>query len=103
MSSNTKDMKAKYSKDETYPFPSRFGSHTSMLCKEEDKLKDLPKDQRKKLKDNDQKEKPDPLVVLEDENGLYVTDARYLDNGLSDANRYLSNRLKIAKVDEKKS
>ncbi len=60
------------SKDkEEYKYPSRFGSHVSMIEKAEtDKLHD-----------------PD-LVVCKDENGLYVTQLNRLDNGMADANRF---------------
>lgn len=66
---------------EVYTFPSRFGSHASMIVEEH---------------------KPaDPsLVILKDENGLYVTERRRLDIGMADPNRYqdLTNRNKSVKL-----
>lgn len=56
-------------KGELYPFPSRFGSHASMLVNEHDWS----------LQPGE--------VLLEDEYGQYVTTAACLDNGLTDPNR----------------
>lgn len=54
-------------------FPSRFGSHASMI---DEAL-------TKQLKDKS-------LVVLKDERGHYITEMFRLDSGLADPNRYTS-------------
>jgi len=64
-----------------YPYPSRYGSHASMLDKE--KTGELNKDKK---------------VVLEDEHGCYVTDEARIDSGLADPNRYNSSRPRRDKV-----
>ncbi len=81
---------AKAPKVSSYPYPSRFGSHKSMV--EYDPL-------------NPQESTIDPnilgllgvitenRVVCQDENGFYITSRSRLDNGLADPNRYPSNRL----------
>lgn len=56
----------------TYKYPSYFGSHRSMVVKENE----------------------DGTVVCEDEFGQYTTDAKRLDSGMSDPNRYKTERLK---------
>lgn len=61
-----KDTKA------TYKYPSRFGSHKSMVVEENS----------------------DGTVILQDEFGVYTTDATRLDNGLADPKRYDPERLK---------
>ncbi len=53
------------SKVEKYPFPSRYGSHSSMVFSRIGKR-----------------------VICRDEHGLYYTDPERLDNGLADPNRY---------------
>ena len=64
-------------KQESYPYPTRFGSHRSMV--DEDKTADL---------DDDSK------VVLQDEHGFYTTETVRLDNKLADPNRYTGSRLR---------
>lgn len=54
-----------------YPYPSRYGSHSSMIVKDE-------KGNEKTIGD---------LVVLSDENGEYTTSRNKLDNGLTDPSR----------------
>lgn len=71
-------MENPYKKGETYVYPSHFGSHSSMIDEEE----------TKKLDDSN-------LVVLRDEHGIYTTERRRLDDGLTDTNRCVSSRLKI--------
>ncbi|MEI6971461.1 MAG: hypothetical protein WCL44_08065 [bacterium] len=61
------------SKKDAPKFPSPFGSHASM--------------DRKELTEELQKKQP-LLSVLEDENGLYVTETTRLDNKMADPNRY---------------
>lgn len=58
--------------NERYKYPSYFGSHKSMVVKEN----------------------LDGTVVCEDEFGEYTTEKRRLDCGLSDPNRYAEHRLK---------
>lgn len=55
-----------------YPYPSRFGSHASMVIND-----DLI----------------DKNVTCQDEFGEYTTQADRLDNGLADPNRYAESRL----------
>ena len=57
-------------KKETYPYPSRHGSHASMIDEE----------QTSELTD-------EKMVVLKDEHGLYVTYRNRIDNGLADPKR----------------
>ena len=72
-------------KEKKYSFPSRFGSHSSMIDAEEtEKLGDPSR------------------VVLKDEHGTYITERSKLDCGLSDPNRYPLDRLKKL-FDEKKA
>jgi len=59
-----------------YKFPSRFGSHSSMVNEEKTST----------LKDTS-------LVVLEDEFGEYTTERNRLDSGLADPNRYALARI----------
>ena len=65
-------------KQESYKYPTRYGSHSSMI--DEEKTGEL----------NNDKE-----VVLEDEYGYYTTERKRLDSGLSDPNRYKGDRLKF--------
>ena len=65
-------------KHEDYKYPTRFGSHSSMI--DEEKTSEL---------------KDDQIVVLEDEHGYYTTDRKRLDSGLADPNRYNGDRLKF--------
>ena len=67
-------------KQETYDYPTRFGSHSSMI--DEEKTEELKDDQE---------------VVLKDEHGYYTTHKKKLDSGLADPNRYDGNRLKFFK------
>ena len=58
-----------------YPYPSRYGSHLSMV--DEEKTGELNKENK---------------VVIQDEHGYYITDENRLDNGLADPNRYSASR-----------
>ena len=79
-------LKAKASKmaptsQAKYPFPSLYGSHASMM-----------------VKDNE-----DGTVVCKDEFGEYVTPKNRLDCGLADPNRYAESRIaKLFQGKEKK-
>ncbi len=57
-------------KKEDYLYPSRYGSHASMI--DEEKTSEL----------TDEK-----MVVLKDEHGMYITYKDRLDNGLADPKR----------------
>ena len=59
-----------------YSYPSRFGSHSSMINEEATGKLNDPK-----------------RVVLEDEFGLYETDRNRLDTGAADPNRYVQSRI----------
>lgn len=63
-------------KGATYSYPSRFGSHTSMI----------DQDETTKLGDA-------ALVACRDEFGVYVTEKARLDTGLADPKRYVETRL----------
>ena len=64
-------------KKEVYEYPSRYGSHSSMI--DEEKTEEL-QDKNK--------------VVMHDEHGYYTTDKSRLDSGIADPNRYNdTNRL----------
>mgnify|MGYP001225576757 CR=1 FL=1 len=63
-------------KHETYAYPSRFSSHSSMI--DEEKTSEL---------DDENK------VVLLDEHGYYTTSRDRLDSGLADSRRYTASRL----------
>ena len=74
----SKNSRNKSVKQEAYNYPSRFGSHSSMVVEEP----------RASLKENQ--------VELEDEYGKYVTTKDRLDTGLNDSNRtngYLRERI----------
>lgn len=71
---------AKANKTSSYKYPSRFGSHSSMV------VESATNDRSEYDGDAD-------LVVCEDEFGQYETSRTRLDNGLADPNRYLSSRL----------
>ena len=60
-------------KNEKYPYPSHYGSHSSMIDKE----------LTKKLKDKN-------MIVCKDEIGCYVTYRNRLDNNLADPRRHSS-------------
>jgi len=64
-------------KPEAYTYPTRYGSHASMVDME--KTGELNKENK---------------VVIQDEHGYYVTDESRLDSGLADPNRYKISRLK---------
>jgi len=64
-----------FGKKEKYPYPSRHGSHSSMINEEQTAELDA-------LFGNSLQ------VVLEDEKGFYITQKRRLDTGLADPNRY---------------
>lgn len=55
-------------KKSRYPYPSRFGSHSSMI--------------------QDSPENNDKYCVCLDEHGSYLTERAKLDNGMADPNRY---------------
>ena len=74
----------KREKETPYNYPSRFGSHASMV----------DKDRTDKLGNPD-------LVVCKDEFGFYTTYKRRLDSGLADPNRY-DNRGKWDQEKKKK-
>lgn len=60
---------------ETYAYPSRFGSHSSMMNYEKTaELYELKQDS--------------DLVVLTDEFGDYITFRKHLDSKMADPNRY---------------
>lgn len=61
-------------KQKAYSFPSRFGSHTSMLSTDRDTVLE-------------------GQVYCVDEYGKYLTERSRLDSGLADPNRYSVNRL----------
>lgn len=71
----TKKQSGPPQKKAAYPYPSRFGSHLSMLNTE------------KSMVENG-------IVVLTDEHGDYKTELVRLDNGLADPNRYATSRLR---------
>lgn len=60
---------------ETYDYPSRFGSHSSMV--------NYSKTASAYELTNDES-----IIVCTDEFGDYVTKRRFLDSGLADPNRY---------------
>lgn len=59
--------------------PSAFGSHKAMIS--EEWTQKLPQDS--------------PLVVLEGDDGFYVTEWSRLDSGISDPNRYASPEFRV--------
>ena len=63
-------------KPEAYTYPTRYGSHASMV--DEEKTNEL----------NDENK-----VVIQDEHGYYITDKSRLDSGLADPKRYNTSRL----------
>jgi hypothetical protein len=63
-----------------YPYPSRFGSHNSMVV--------LPVD----IEDESINGQPG-VVCCKDEFGTYITEISRLDNGRADPNRYKTSRL----------
>ena len=63
-------------KPEPYTYPTRYGSHESMV--DEEKTNEL----------NDENK-----VVIQDEHGYYITDKSRLDSGLADPKRYNTSRL----------
>jgi hypothetical protein len=67
-------------KKEKYPYPSRYGSHASMVDNEATaQLADAQN------------------VVCMDEDGWYVTEKRRLDNGVSDSNRHANSHARDMK------
>ena len=62
-------------KQEVYKYPSRFGSHKSMVVTESPTEEESGK------------------VICEDEFGRYETQVNRLDNGCADPNRFASSRL----------
>jgi len=67
-------------KQEPYKYPTRYGSHSSMIDEEK----------TAELEDKN-------MVVLEDEHGYYTTYRDRLDTGLSDPKRYSVGRLNFYK------
>lgn len=65
--------KSGYVKKEIYPYPSRYGSHNSMVVQ----------DETSKLTNKD-------MVVCKDEHGKYITEKKYLDCGLADPYRIIN-------------
>ena len=68
-----------FGKKEKYPYPSRHGSHSSMINEQETSELEALFGHSKQ-------------VALEDEKGLYITEKRRLDTGLADPSRYSSRR-----------
>jgi hypothetical protein len=66
-----------------YPYPSQFGSHASMVVKEE----------TEQLAD-------DKLVVCKDAYGMYVTEKDRLDCGLADPNRNCNPKWRTKNLEE---
>ena len=69
MANKYQQVKSK-TKKEKYSYPSRFGSHESMIDEEATE------------------KRTDDKVVLRDEHGPYVTERSRLDTKLADPNRY---------------
>lgn len=69
MGRKTPKAHAKVSAKKQYPYPSRFGSHQSMVIEERGKW-----------------------VICEDENGRYATNPKFLDSGLADPHRYSTSK-----------
>ena len=67
-------------KIEQYKYPSRFGSHESMIASAP-----LTQEERESWKEGE--------VICEDEFGRYKTRRNRLDDGLADPARYASRRL----------
>ena len=65
-------------KVEPYAYPSRYGSHSSMV--DEEKTNQLGSEDE---------------VVLKDEWGFYTTKRDRIDSGLSDPKRYCTSRVKF--------
>lgn len=55
-----------------YEYPSRYGTHSSMILKEE--TEDIGMEE---------------VVICKDEYGKYATTTRHVDSGMADPNRYL--------------
>jgi hypothetical protein len=67
----SKPNKNPYQQKKIYPYPSEYGSHSSMI---DEKL-------------TEELNKPN-MVVCRDEHGTYITERKRLDDGLADINRY---------------
>lgn len=76
MANSAKNIKAQFSNNKTYAYPSWLGSHKSMV--------DQPATEALNQTGK---------VVIKDEYGYYTTDANRLDNKCADPNRYASSRL----------
>jgi len=73
-------------KSEKYEYPSHFGSHKSMV--DEEATKQLSVNNIvKELEQDSIFTSLDKLVVCRDGIGLYLTEEKRLDNGLSDVHR----------------
>jgi len=59
------------SKDEKYPYPSRYGSHESMVVENKE---------------------GEPWIVCKDEKGPYVTSRTHLESGLMDPYRLTTSK-----------
>lgn len=106
-----------FAKNEVYPYPSVFGSHASMLDKPMNEalnkklageVPDLQEDQlnilnslMKDMVGSDIEGGVPEYVILKDEHKtntkpvhhFYVTERKYLDNGMADPYRYRTSRL----------
>lgn len=100
-----------------YPYPSRFGSHASMIREEIPKVyqttlvvKDFARvshDEQEAMlrvfrnsfdgKVNQRVGSVSTLLVLQDELGAYITSPENLDNGLADPNRYCNREPVVLK------
>lgn len=71
MAQRAKASKLQVGPQGKYPYPSQYGSHASMVVREND----------------------DGTVVCKDEYGEYVTEKKRLDDGTADPKRYAISRL----------
>jgi hypothetical protein len=80
--------------DEAAAYPSRFGSHQSMVDEKatEAGVGTLLRIESGKVTKTKYTLKEDE-VFLQDENGLYATKKNRIDSGMSDPNRYCPTRL----------
>lgn len=71
-----------WQKEEPYKYKSRYGSHKDMLKEEfQESFESLGRHDK---------------VICIDECGEYETEARRIDSGLADPNRYSSNRVRLS-------
>jgi hypothetical protein len=100
-----------YAKDESYKFPSYFGSHASMVDQSltdaahkvlAGEIPDVKEDQLALIKKLIGKQIAPDFVVLRDEHKEpYSTSRKLLDNGMADPNRYATSRLEYMCVAKK--